>query len=235
MPAPIPSPATSAPQSGLLNLPLELKEMIFRHLLVARGAINPELLKVKRFLPWWMQDKRIDCGIMNVSQKLNDAAATVLYRYNTFRFWAPAEAHRFAKLENAKQARSFVFVIEDPTWTNWCTYFEGNTPGFSYRNDFLRVKDLKLFFVRTESEVWSGMESDIQWEVRKLGICDALIRNIKVSRNFCIRDMNTVSSSSREESGLETLVKRAMKGENEYFEQYQHDTSYVIQQYVDRV
>ncbi len=133
-----------AARPGLLNLPLELKQNIFRPLLVAGSAFNLELLEVEHLPDWWMHVKGINPGIMYVYTALRRTAATVLYQENTFRFWSPVEAHRFAKLENAEEVRSFIFMVEDPVTATWCRYFEGRDPAFSCRNDFLQVNDLNL-------------------------------------------------------------------------------------------
>ena len=223
---------TSAAQSGLLGLPLELKQKIFRPLLIASRAINLELIAPANLPEWWMHVDKIDPWVMNVCPALRRAAATVLYQENTFRFWSPTQAHLFAKLVNAELVRSFAFMIEDSVSPEWCTYLEGKISTFSFRNDFLQVNDLELFFTRTVSDKFPLNVRNIQWELRKLDICDALIRNIMVFRTFRIDDMDIPRPVPCRPSNLEELVKRAMNGDRDLFEEYQWEIGYAAQLYV---
>lgn len=230
----IKSPERSVTQSGLLGLPIELKQQIFRPLLIVNRTINLEFFKAKDFPKWWMHvdgnGPGIDPGIMDVCSVLRYAAATVLYQENSFIIWSPAEAHRFAMLENAEQVRSFTFMINDPTVRKWCSYFEGEHPAFSFKNDFHQVKDLCLLFMRTSSAAFPWSERSIHWEFKKLEICNALVRNIKVLRDFRIRDLDIPRSAPHKLSKLEKLVKGAMDGKKQIFDEYHWEINYAIQQ-----
>ena len=214
----------SVAQSGLLSLPLELKQQIFRPFLIASRTINLEFFKAEDLPRWWMHvdgfGPGIDPSIMDVCSALRYAAATVLYQENRFIIWSPAEAHRFTKLENTEQVRSFTFIINDSVATKWCSYFDGEQTAFSFKNDFRQVKDLCLLFMRTSSAAFPWSERSIHWEFKKLGICNALIRNVKVLRDFRIRDLDILRLAPPKLSKLENLVKSAMDGNKEFFDEY---------------
>ena len=215
-----------ATQFGVLSLPLELQQQIFRRLLVAKRAIN---LRRGDQPEWWTDADAIDPAIMYVCPALRDAAATTLYQENNFKFWSPIEAHHFAMLKNAEQVRSFTLMIDDPVTASWLAYFEGEDPAFSFENDFLQVNDLSLFLTRREMDIFPCNESDIFWEYRKAMICEALIRNIRVYRKFHIDDWDIPRMVLYKSSRLEGCVQRAMNGNKEHFEEYWWEINWALQ------
>ena len=218
-------PSPSATRSSILFLPLELQQKIFRPLLVASRAIN---LGRGDQLEWWTHVNAIDSAILYVCPALRDAAATILYQENSFKFWSPMEAHRFAKLENAEQVRSFILMIDDPDTVRWLAYFKGEDPALSFKNDFLQVNDLNFFFTRRETNILPCSEKNIFWEYRKIMICGALIRNIRVYRKFRIDDWDIPRMVLQKSSRLERCVQRAMNGNKEYFEEYWWEINWAL-------
>ncbi|KAK7994345.1 hypothetical protein PG991_015933 [Apiospora marii] len=77
--------------SMLSRLPQELRDMIYRHLLLAPEPISLRLVNHFRVMPIWYEGRQlyssvpIDTALLRVNKQIHAEAAAVLYSENTFR------------------------------------------------------------------------------------------------------------------------------------------------------
>lgn len=94
---PTPNETQAVDVQMLLRLPIELRFMIYRHLLLALEPISLELINPFRAMPIWYEGRQVyssmplDTALLLVNTQIHAEAAVVLYSENTFRICYTSE------------------------------------------------------------------------------------------------------------------------------------------------